>query len=127
MTSTELLVHYDNTKEIVLVYDASPYCVDAVISYIMKDGEEKPTAHTSLTLAAAEKKYTQTDKEGLPVLKKFHQMYGRCVTKVNPLTQTGRKVKPLGTMTRMNCNGVVNKDSWITIYLYFIILDTLIT
>lgn len=79
--SATLLVHYDPDKEVTLSCDASPYGVRAVLSHVMEDGLEKPVGFVSLTLTAAEKGYSQLDKEGLAIVfavKRFHQyLYGR--------------------------------------------------
>jgi len=81
MTSSKLLVHYDPKKELMWACDPSPYGVEAVLSHIMEDGSEKPIAFASRSLAPAEKKYSQLDKEGLAIVfgvKKFHQnLFGR--------------------------------------------------
>ena len=53
-----LLVHYDNSKQLVLACDASPYSVGAVLSHIMEDGEERPVVYAFQTLTAAEKNYS---------------------------------------------------------------------
>ncbi|KAK3747895.1 hypothetical protein QZH41_001360 [Actinostola sp. cb2023] len=81
LQSSRLLVHYDQTQELVLSCDASPYGVGAVLAQVMEVGSEKPVSYASRTLSTAEKNYSQLDKEALAVVfavKKFHQfLYGR--------------------------------------------------
>lgn len=78
-----LLVHYDPDKALTLSCDASAYEVEAVLSHVMEDGSEKLVGFASHTLTAAEKGYSQLDKEGLAVVfavKRFHQyLYGRAL------------------------------------------------
>ncbi len=80
LQSNNLLVHYDPDKQLILTCDASPVGVGAVLSHRV-GRDDKPIAFASRTLAIAEKKYSQLEKEGLAVVfavKKFHEyVYGR--------------------------------------------------
>ena len=81
LQSPNLLIHFDGSKPLVLACDGSPYGVGAVLSHQQEDGSERLIAFTSRTLAPAEKKYSQLDKEALAIIfgvKHFHQyIYGR--------------------------------------------------
>jgi len=69
------LVHYDPAKQLLVACDTLPLGLGAVLSHIMPDGQEKPIAYASRTLTAAERGYSQLEKEGLTVVfavTKFH-------------------------------------------------------
>ena len=74
-------MHFDDKLPIIFSCDASPYGVGAVLSHRMANGDERPICFASRTLTAAERKYSQLDKEALVIVfgvKKHHQyLYGR--------------------------------------------------
>ena len=54
LQADSLLVHFDPTKQIVFVCDASPPGLSAMLSHIMPDGQERPISR--LTVASREAK-----------------------------------------------------------------------
>ncbi|XP_078253747.1 ER membrane protein complex subunit 2 isoform X1 [Rhinoraja longicauda] len=105
LTSDKILVHYDQKLPLTLACDSSAYGIGAVIQHKMPTGEERPIAFSSRTLSAAEKKYSQIEKEGLALIfgvKKFHQyLWGRkfkLVTDHKPLLTLFGEHKSLPTM-----------------------------
>ena len=84
LASAAVLVHYNPKLPLRLATDASSYGIGAVISHVSTEGEERPIAYASRTLTAAEKNYSQLEKEALSIVfgvRKFHQyLYGRRFT-----------------------------------------------
>ena len=68
LTSDCILTHFDPTRALILACDASPYGIGAVLLHRTEDGLDKPITFSSRTLAPAEKKYSQLEKEGLAVV-----------------------------------------------------------
>ena len=104
LLSADVLVHYDPNKRIILQCDASSYGVGAVLSHIMDDGSEHPVGFASRTLNAAERNYSQLDKEAAAIMfvvKKFHkQIYGRrfkIITDHQPLVSLFSDLKQVPT------------------------------
>lgn len=81
LSSTGVLAHYDPTLPLVLAVDSSAYGLGAVLTQCGADGRERPISCASRTLSAAERNYSQLDKEALAIVfgvTKHHQyLYGR--------------------------------------------------
>ena len=65
LISLQLLVHFDPRKELILSCDDSQYGIGAVLAHGFSDGSEKPIGFVFRTLTAAEKNYSQIEREGL--------------------------------------------------------------
>lgn len=81
LVADKVLVPYDEKRKLILACDTSPYCVGAVISHVMDDGEERPIPFASRTLTKSERNYSQIEKEALGMVfgvRKCHKyLYGR--------------------------------------------------
>ncbi len=93
LVSSNCVTHYNPSLPLRLAADASAYGLGAVISHVMKDGQERPIAFASRSLSKSEQNYAQVEKEALALIfgvKKFHlYLCGRMFTLVTdhkPLT-----------------------------------------
>ena len=74
LLQSDVLVHFDPKKPLVVEADSSAYDIGAVL-YHSIDGEERPICLASRTLSPAERNYAQLEKEALAMifaLRKFH-------------------------------------------------------
>lgn len=71
LLSSQALIHFDPSLEIVLACDASDYGLGAVFSHHLTDGSEKPVAFVSRTLSDSERKYSQIEKEALACVRSW--------------------------------------------------------
>ena len=86
LTSSQVLVYFDTTQEIVLSCDSSAYGIVTVLGHRLTNGSEKPISFALQTLSNAEKTYSQVEKEGLACVfgvKRFHaHLYGHPFTPI---------------------------------------------
>nr|CAD2180044.1 unnamed protein product [Meloidogyne enterolobii] len=84
MLSDLLLTHYDPKLPIIVAADASKDGIGSTISHVFPDKTKKVIEHASCTLTAAQRNYSQIEKEALALIfavQKFHRMlYGRKFT-----------------------------------------------
>ena len=97
-----MLTLYDPKKLLKLDTDSSATRLGAVLSHTMPDGSERPIEYISRNLTAAEKNYTQIDREAAVIVwavKRFHlYLYGRkfkLITDNQPLVHIFSKNKQL--------------------------------
>lgn len=80
LASDNTLAHFNPKSDLILTVDASPHGLGAILSQT-ENGIEKPVCYASRSLSAAEKRYSQIQKEATAIIfgvRKFHQyLYGR--------------------------------------------------
>ena len=59
LQSSQVLVHFDDSRPLVLSCDVSPYGVGAVLAHKVPNGDERPVAFASCTLTETERKYSE--------------------------------------------------------------------
>ena len=81
LASDRVLTFYDPKKPLRVDCDASAHGIGAVLSHIDENGRDRPIEFISRTLTAAERNYSQIEKEALGIvwsIKRFHRyLYAR--------------------------------------------------
>ena len=106
VSSSKLLVHYDDQRQLPLGCDASQNGLGEVLSHKMEDSSEHPICFASRRLTLPAKNYSNLEGEALSVVfgvKKFHQhFYGRpftLMTDHKSLESLFNEKKPIPTMS----------------------------
>ena len=68
LLSTETLAYFDPKASTVVVVDASPVGVGAVISQMQPDGTMRPISYASRSLSPVEQRHSQIERECLAIL-----------------------------------------------------------
>ena len=80
LISAEVMPYYNPSAETQLIVDGSPCGVAAILNQKQPNGDIRPVAYASRTLTPTERRYSQTEREGLAVLfgiQRFHiYLYG---------------------------------------------------
>ena len=75
LPSDSLLVHFNPDLDLLLMCAASSYGIGAVLAHHMPDGSERPIGYASCSLSAAQRNYSQLEREALALVfgvKRFH-------------------------------------------------------
>ena len=108
LTADTFLAHYRTScgQQLVLVRDASPVGIGAVLAQLEADGSERPLGYVSRSLTQSERRYAQIDREALAFVFgvcKFHNyVLGnrfKLVTDHKPLLRLFGEHQDLPTMT----------------------------
>ena len=65
LTSSSLLLRLNPKFDLLLMCDASSYGVGAVLAHRLPDGSEHPIGYASCSLSAAQRNYSQIEREAL--------------------------------------------------------------